>query len=994
MNRQSISPEVRALLPKFENAKSLWDALQERFGVVDGSRIHQIQAGLRDCQQSEGKPVTVYYGKLCQLWNDLDKHQPIIEYKCCSGCTSAKQHLERRESDRLHQFLLGLHAVQYGSLRSVILAQNPLPTVARAYNMVCQEERVRGLGKTPEAPTEIASFNVRSQSPIPNKPPSQMSRTERQLMYCNHCKRNGHDRSMCFDLTGEVPDWYYELKSQRRGAGRGSSTRGRGGGRDSGNSARSQQEGGSRGDGFQSNSSNAVHTTPSTPPVNAPQMASTSSASSVTVYGTPTHDHSGKWLIVTGCSHHDRDTREAIGTGERLDGLYYLCQKPEKVNLVTSGSSVFKLWHNRLGHPSEKIVKLLPFLRNNKHSLSQPCEGGLPIRFWGEYALAAAFVINRTPSRLLNDATPYELIFKTPPNFDILRVFGSLCFAHNQKSKVDKFASQFPFISTSSREVPASDISNDTNEPDLLINWDNELAAPDTNDREETPPGTPSTNGGSPMTGSAGPANDSSPPSPPMGRGHRSKIPTTTLRDYVLNFDSDDDNDSSPSSAAPLRVSLPTLERFKARLVVFGNHQTEGVDYDETFAPVAKLTTVRAFLTVAAANKWHLHQMDVHNAFLHGDLEEEVYMRLPPGFQSPVPCLVCRLKKSLYGLKQAPRCWFSKLRSALKRYGFSQSYYDYSLFIFVKGSVRIHVLVYVDDFIVSGNDLNALVSFKEYLHKCFHMKDLGDLKYFLGLEVARHTDGIFLCQRKYTLDILQEVGLLGCKPVSTPIEQQNQLGCSGSKFLTNPEPYRRLVGRLVYFVVTRPDLSYSVHLLSQFMSAPREDHWNAALRVVRYLKGTPGQGILLSALSTLKLSGWCDSDWAKCPESRRSLTGWLMFLGSSPISWKTKKQPTVSLSSAEAEYRALRAFTCEVKWLKGLLGDLGVSHPTPVAIFSDSKSALHIAQNPVFMNLGLIAPSHVSTIVQLADVLTKALGVSQFTSLVRKLGIFNPYAPT
>ncbi|XP_074302814.1 secreted RxLR effector protein 161-like [Silene latifolia] len=243
------------------------------------------------------------------------------------------------------------------------------------------------------------------------------------------------------------------------------------------------------------------------------------------------------------------------------------------------------------------------------------------------------------------------------------------------------------------------------------------------------------------------------------------------------------------------------------------------------------------------------------------------------------------------------------------------------------------------------------------------------------------------------------------------MEQHHQLGSSDSPPLGNPEPYRRLVGRLVYLAVTRPDIYYVVHVLSLFMSAPQQDHWHAALRVLHYLKGTPGQGIFLPIASDLQLTGWCDSDWAKCPLSRRSVTGWFVFLGSSPVSWKTKKQPTVSLSSAEAEYRALRALTCEITWLKGLLSDFGVSHPSPVSVFSDSKSALHIAQNPVFhertkhieidchyvrdaIQSGLIAPSFVSTKVQLADVLTKALGIFQFMSLVSKLGILNPYAPT
>ena len=454
-----------------------------------------------------------------------------------------------------------------------------------------------------------------------------------------------------------------------------------------------------------------------------------------------------------------------------------------------------------------------------------------------------------------------------------------------------------------------------------------------------------------------------------------------------------------------------SIERLKSRLVVFGNHQKEGIDYTETFAPVAKMVTIRAFLAIAASKNWELHQMDVHNAFLHGDLHEEVYMKLPPGFESSHPNKVCRLRKSLYGLKQAPRCWFAKLVSSLKDYGFLQSYSDYSLFTYTKGSVQINVLVYVDDLIISGNDSVHLQAFKAYLSDCFHMKDLGPLKFFLGIEVARSKSGLFLCQRKYTLDIISETGLLGSKPVGSPIEQNHKLGLATGMFLPDPEKYRRLVGRLIYLAVTRPDLAYSVHILSQFMQEPKSEHWEAALRVVRYLKGTPGQGILLRSDSDLSLQGWCDSDWAACPITRRSLTGWLVFLGHSPISWKTKKQTTVSRSSAEAEYRSMAAITCELKWLKGLLLSLGVHHPKAIKLFCDSQSALHIARNPVFhertkhieidchfvrdaISDGLIDPSYVTTHTQLADIFTKALGKPQFDYLLSKLGMFSPPAPT
>ncbi|XP_020972993.1 uncharacterized protein LOC110269477 [Arachis ipaensis] len=249
--------------------------------------------------------------------------------------------------------------------------------------------------------------------------------------------------------------------------------------------------------------------------------------------------------------------------------------------------------------------------------------------------------------------------------------------------------------------------------------------------------------------------------------------------------------------------------------------------------------------------------MDVHNAFLHGELDEDVYMKLPPGFQV-----------SQQGL-QSPK--------------------DHSLFSLRHNSVQLVVLVYVDDLVIVRNDGTAIQHFKEYLHTCFHMKDLGRLKYFLGFEVARSPTEIFLCQRKYALNIITETRVLGAKPVATPCKENHRLGSAIGSLLSDPSIYRRLVRRLIYLYFTRLDLAYSVHMLSQFMQNSRIEHWQAALRVVHYLKGHLGQGILLPRENDLRLYGWCDSDWASCPLTRKSITGWFIQLGNSPISWKTQK---------------------------------------------------------------------------------------------------------
>ena len=382
--------------------------------------------------------------------------------------------------------------------------------------------------------------------------------------------------------------------------------------------------------------------------------------------------------------------------------------------------------------------------------------------------------------------------------------------------------------------------------------------------------------------------------------------------------------------------------------MVHGNRQVEGVDYNETFAPVAKMGTVRLLLAVAVSLNWELHQMDVHNAFLHGDLDEEVYMLPPPGYCNPTSGKVCRLWKSLYGLRQAPRQWFAKLSQALTSYGFKNSYADYSLFSYIQGVVSLHVLVYVDDLIIAGSSHEAVVNLKQYLNSCFHMKDLGKLKYFLGIEVAHSPAVLFLSQRKYALDLLTEAGMLGCKPIDTPMEQNHRLASAEGNPYSNHEKYRRIMGRLVYLSVTRPELSYAVHTLAQFLGCPQVCHWEAAIRVLRYLKGSPGQGIVLRPMKDMCLTAFCDSDWAACPLTRRSLSDYLVFLGRSLVSWKTKKQPTVSRSSAEAEYRSMAVTTCELKWLKSLLSSLGILHSRPMHLYCDSQSALHIVRNPVF----------------------------------------------
>ena len=271
-----------------------------------------------------------------------------------------------------------------------------------------------------------------------------------------------------------------------------------------------------------------------------------------------------------------------------------------------------------------------------------------------------------------------------------------------------------------------------------------------------------------------------------------------------------------------------SINRYKARFVANGYHQLLGWDYTETFSPVVKPVTVRVALTIVVHHGWSLKQLDVNNAFLQGTLNEEVYVSQPPGFvNSDYPNHVCRLQKALYGLKQAPRAWYQELRGYLLSLGFINAVSDASLFIYRHGLTTLYLLVYVDDIIVTGNTPSSVDNLIRILSNKFSLKDLGTLNYFLGVEVLPSPDGIFLSQRKYIMDVLQKVGMDGTKGVSTPMSASVPLQRDGSTMFPSPTDYRALVGSLQYLSLTRPDVTYSVNKLSQFMHRPTSAHWIA-----------------------------------------------------------------------------------------------------------------------------------------------------------------------
>ncbi|KAM1278709.1 hypothetical protein ACFX2J_030693 [Malus domestica] len=323
-------------------------------------------------------------------------------------------------------------------------------------------------------------------------------------------------------------------------------------------------------------------------------------------------------------------------------------------------------------------------------------------------------------------------------------------------------------------------------------------------------------------------------------------------------------------------------------------------------------------------------------------------MKLPPGHpQSNNPEMVCKLHKSIYGLKQSLRAWYAKLSHVLERVGFCQSIADSSLFVRSSSVGKLVVLIFVDDLIVTGDNMSEINTLKQYLNNKFAIKDLGTLKYFLGIEMAHSHKSFFLNQRKYVMDLLHEAKMTDCKLARTSLDSNLKLKTHGD-LVPNLSYYQRMVSKLIYLIITRPEISYAVSIVSQFMHSPSMDHLKIVHRVLRYLKGSIGRGILMRNNSHTQISGYTDVDWAVNSLDRKSTIGFCTFVGGNLVTWKSKKQSVVARSSAEAENRAMASTTCELIWLKSLLLALGFPHQQPMSLHCDNQAAMHIASNPVF----------------------------------------------
>ncbi|GJT21869.1 putative ribonuclease H-like domain-containing protein [Tanacetum coccineum] len=447
--------------------------------------------------------------------------------------------------------------------------------------------------------------------------------------------------------------------------------------------------------------------------------------------------------------------------------------------------------------------------------------------------------------------------------------------------------------------------------------------------------------------------------------------------------------------------------RNKARLVAQGHRQEEGIDYDEVFAPVARLEAIRLFLAFASYMGFIVYQMDVKSAFLYGTIEEEVYVSQPPGFVDPYhPQKVYKVVKALYGLHQAPRAWYATLSTFLEKHGYRRGTIDKTLFIKKDKKDIILVQIYVDDIIFGSTKKSWSDEFEALMKGRFQMSAMGELTFFLGLQVKQSQEGIFISQDKYVAEILKKFDFVSVKSAITPMETKAPLAQDEGGPDVDLHLYRSMIGCLMYLTASRPDIMYAVCACSRFQVTPKVSHLYAVKRIFKYIKGKPKLGLWYPRESPLDLVAYSDSDYAAANLDRKSTTGGCQFLGRRLISWQCKKQTIVATSTTEAEYVAAASCCGQVLWLQNQLLDYGFNFMNTI-IHIDNQSTICIIKNPVYHSKTkhieirhhfirdcyekkLIQVQKIHTDLNVADLLTKAFDGPRFNFLLVNIGMVNP----
>ncbi len=685
-------------------------------------------------------------------------------------------------------------------------------------------------------------------------------------------------------------------------------------------------------------------------------------------------------------------------------------------------------------------------------------QSGMPKMFWAEAVATAAYVRNRVLTSAIHEAkTPYERWYGRKPNVSHLRIFGCLAYVHvpdEQRHTLDKKAKLVQLVGygvnqkgyrlydeSTRRVITRIDVKfNETEfcKPMTPVNLETELEEPEMKDEPQMQLRRSSReNKGQPAVRFDDEFAEAAHFAYNVGQIAEPK----TFREALNGEHSKEWKKAADAEYASLMengtwelVKLPDgrkplscrwvfrvkylhdgkVDRFKGRVVAKGFSQKYGIDYDETFSPVVRFSSIRALLAFAVQNGMIIHQMDVVTAFLNGVLEEEIYMQQPEGYEVPgKEDHVCQLKKSIYGLKQSPRCWNKAFKEYLVSVGFRQSDADPCVFIHLGDNFAI-VAAYVDDLILLTKNSDEMTELKKMLESCFKMKDMGELHYCLGVSIVQNKDSLVLHQKQYLLNLLRKYGLEDAKPVSTPSDVNVVLEKEdGVSKPVDPTMYQSMVGSLLYAAIaTRPDISQAVGVVSKFNSCPTESHVTAVKRIFRYLKGSVDLGLEYkkNPSDETSLLGYSDADFGRDRDTRRSITGNVFLMSGGAISWISKRQAVVALSTAEAEYIALSSAVQEVLWLNKLLSDLGVKQSEPITLFEDNQGAIAIAQNPV----GHSRTKHIDikfhfvreavgndrvklvycpTESMVADIFTKPLTRTRFVGLVNALGLKSLHNP-